>query len=664
MYTVARGERFEMDVATILSLIDAGEYGLPEFQRGYVWSREQVRRFMSSMYHENPVGSLLIWVTDTRESNIRTDTTASGIRDNGDSSIGTIKLIVDGQQRITTLYGVKRGEAPPFFRGNPNSFLKLYFHLDGEKGEEFEFYGPVKMKDNPRWVSVTEVLQHGAGKFLQMRLESGQLGITDLDRLNKLESVEKKVFHTEAITGRNLDEVVDIFNEVNSGGTKLSAADLAMAKISVLRPSARDEMDTCLQQWRDFGFGFDFNWLLRGITIHIFGDARYSALENVDSEGFGEGLRHFSKHIDELLLQIRANLGLDNSSVLRSEFALLVLARYLKLNGGLHKGDEEVARLLYWYIHCVLWGRYSGATEARLNQDLAILRDSDNREDQITGLIEALRNERGTLTLFAQDFYGSWRNNRFYPLLYLLTRVGRARDLMKNIPLSMDLLNSPLELHHIFPKSRLYAMGRNRRDVNTLANFAFLVEGSNKSIGNRWPADYLEEAGSKYAGLLESQWIPNNPELWNPENYDLFLQERREHLTRSANFLLETLASGRLPQGTMWPRLAESQLTTRPVQMVSDEEERALRECQLWLEKHGLPHGESSHELIDDASGDLLATLDLAWPEGVQEGLGHPVALLLEEDDETRYAAQQFGFRYFTSVPEFQRYVRQTALAE
>ena len=213
-----------MDVATILNLIDVGEYGLPEFQRGYVWSREQVRRFMSSLYHENPVGSLLIWVTD-----------ASGpdIRGGKSTAAGTIKLIVDGQQRLTTLYGIKRGMAPPFFTGNPNSFLNLYFNLDGKKGDEFEFYGPVKMKDDSRWVSVTEVLKQGAGNFLQKRLESGQLKFTDLDRLNKLENVEKKIFHTETISGRDLDEVVEIFNEVNSGGTKLNAADLAMAKISV-----------------------------------------------------------------------------------------------------------------------------------------------------------------------------------------------------------------------------------------------------------------------------------------------------------------------------------------------------------------------------------------------------------------------------------------------
>ncbi len=640
-----------MDVATILNLIDVREYGLPIFQRGYVWSREQVRRFMSSLYHENPVGSLLIWTADP-DALLRGEDMPAG---------GNVKLIVDGQQRITTLYGIVRGQAPPFFRGNPNSFLNLYFNLDGAQGEEFEFYGPVKMKDNPSWVSVTRVMQQGAVKVF---LESSRSDEAALKRLNRLENIQKKVFHSEVITNRSLDEVVDIFNRVNSGGTKLSAADLAMAKISVLRPSARDELDACLQRWRKSGFIFDFNWLLRGITVLTSGDARFRSLDKVNAESFGEGLLRFSKDIDELLLQIRANLGLDNSSVLRSEFALLVLARYLKLNGGLRQGEAEVARLLYWYIHCLLWGRYSGSTESRLNQDLALLREAGSCQEQITGLIEALRSERGTLTLDTQDFYGSWRNNRFYPLLYLLTRVWRARDLCKNIPLSMDLLHSPLELHHIFPKSRLYGLGRNRRDVNTLANFAFLVKGSNSSIGNRWPADYLAEAESKYPSILESQWIPKDPDLWQPENYDAFLERRRELLTDAANSLLDTLASGRLPGGVVMPREAETQLPVRPVHISSDEEELDLIACQEWMERHSLPHGEAGHELVDEASGKLLATLDLAWPDGVQEGLGQPVALLIDEEDETLYAARQFNFRFFTSLPDFQQYVKQTALAE
>ncbi len=642
-----------MDVATILNLIDAGEYGLPEFQRGYVWSREQVRRFMSSLYHENPVGSLLIWTPDAE----------ADIRGNGKSGTGS-KLLIDGQQRITTLYGVSRGKPPPFFSGNENSFLKLYFHLDGEKGEEFEFYGPVKMKGNPRWVNVTDVLQQGAGNFLQDNLGPGGLLISDLNNLNRLDRILRKDFHSELITDKDLDEVVDIFNKVNSGGTKLSAGDLALAKISAQRPTARKELESRLQKWDKARYRFDFNWLLRGVTIIATEDARFRALSAVDSAGFEQSLKCCEKHIDDVLLQIRANLGLDNSSVLRSEFALLVLAHYLQQNGGLKHGEAEVARILYWYINIVLWGRYSASTESRLNQDLAILRNADSWEDQIAGLVESLRSERGTLTLTPQDFYGSWKNNRFYPLLYVLTRVWRARDLYKNIPLSMDLMGSSLELHHIFPKSRLYGLGRNRRDVNTIANFAFLTEGSNQSIGNRWPADYLAEAESRNPGILRSQWIPEDPTLWEPENYDCFLERRRVSLANAANALLQTLASGRLPHDGMQPGKVEALLPMRPVHITSDDEERALQECQLWMEAHGLPRGETGYELVDEASGELLAILDLAWPDGVQPGLGKPVALLIDEDDETRYAAQQQDFRYFTNVSEFKQFVGQTALAE
>ncbi len=641
-----------MDVATILNLIDAGEYGLPEFQRGYVWSREQVRRFMSSMYHKNPVGSLLIWVPEDE----------TDMRGNVLPAASNTKLIVDGQQRLTTLYGIARGKAPPFFTGNKNSFLGLYFHLDAEKGEEFEFYGPVKMKDNPRWVNVTRLVQKGAVRvFRENDLEDDAL-----DKLNRLvESVKNKGFHHEPITGRNLDEVVEIFNRVNSGGTKLSAGDLALAKISAKRPTAREEMQALLKKWDDKDYRFSLDWLLRGITVVLTGDSRFRSLAPVSSEEFDHGLRRYERHVNDILLQLHAWLGLDHARVLRSVFSFPLLANYLERNKGFRQGEAEVARVLYWYIHTLLWGRYSSSTESRLYQDLVILHEAKDWQSQLNALVDALRSDRGTLRLSTEDFHGSWTNNRFYPLLYMLTRVWRARDLCKNIPLSMNLIGNPLELHHIFPKRHLYNMGRNRRDVNTLANFSFLTTESNRSIGWRPPADYLAECEDKNPGVLASQWIPEDPRLWELENYDEFLSVRRELLTAAANALLDSLGAGRLPQpGSFVARPAEAAERVRAAHVASDEEELELSECQEWMEQHNLPRGESGYELVDETSEDLLATLDLAWPDGVQEGLSQPVALLIDEEDETRYAAQQYGFRYFTTLAEFKHFVEQTALAE
>ena len=91
-----------MKINDVLSQINLGNYALPEFQRGYVWTRSDVRKLMYSLYRDYPVGSLLIWDAATDPDIIRGD---------GTPSSGTVSLILDGQQRMTSLFGVIR-QAP------------------------------------------------------------------------------------------------------------------------------------------------------------------------------------------------------------------------------------------------------------------------------------------------------------------------------------------------------------------------------------------------------------------------------------------------------------------------------------------------------------------------------------------------------------------------
>ena len=126
-----------MKISTILDHIDSGYMALPEFQRGYVWNREQVRGLFHSLYQRHPVGGLLVWATESKDAAHRGD---------GSLAAGIVKLLLDGQQRMTSLYGVIRGRPPEFFDGNERNFTGLQFHLEDEV---FEFYQPVKMKDDP-----------------------------------------------------------------------------------------------------------------------------------------------------------------------------------------------------------------------------------------------------------------------------------------------------------------------------------------------------------------------------------------------------------------------------------------------------------------------------------------------------------------------------------
>jgi hypothetical protein len=144
-----------LDIQTILGQIDLGSYALPEFQRGYVWNRDQVRKLMNSLYKGYPVGGLLIWVTPTNEEITR---------GSGELTPGSVNLILDGQQRVTTLYGIIKGKSPRFFEGNASAFTGLYFNLEDET---FEFYAPLKMKDNPNWIDVTKLMEMGVGNYVQ-----------------------------------------------------------------------------------------------------------------------------------------------------------------------------------------------------------------------------------------------------------------------------------------------------------------------------------------------------------------------------------------------------------------------------------------------------------------------------------------------------------------
>lgn len=644
-----------MKISTILDQIDLGSMALPEFQRGYVWNRDQVRGLMHSLYRRHPVGGLLVWVTKAEGANVRGDT---GLPP------GTVKLLLDGQQRMTSLYGIVRGKPPEFFDGNHWAFTDLYFNL---ADEAFSFYMPQKMKDDPMWIDVTALMREGVGTFIQRIMEIPEMQAdmsTWINRLNAVEGIKEIDLHIEEVTGddKTVDIVVDIFNRVNSGGTKLSKGDLALAKICAEWPDARAEMKTRLEKWRAADIHFRLELLLRCINTIVTGEALFSALDNVDAAAFRDGLKKAERAVDSILNLIASRLGLDHDRVLGSRYSFPLMARYLDQCGGRLSDPKERDKLIYWYVHTFLWGRYAVSTESTLNRDLALVEDPEGALDR---LVVELRQNRGDLRIMADDFMGWSRGARFYPLLYMMTRVCHARDWDTGVELSAGLLgrHTSLHVHHIFPKALLYKNGYARPDVNAIANFTFLTEETNIRVSDRDPAEYLAEFAAKDPDALKSHWIPMDTELWKIENYHDFLAARRDLLAQSANEFLDSLLAGAAPEPVEIPPVTEREVAPVPGGIGGPEEEEALVEVNEWIVQNSLPEGEMSFELADAETGEPLAVLDLAWPDGLQVGLSQPVALLLDEGKETEEAANRAGYRYFTDVDAFRGYVLKEILA-
>ena len=643
-----------MKISTLLDQIDNGQMALPEFQRGYVWNRDQVRGLMTSLYKRYPVGSLLSWATD-----------AKSVGHRGDQALnqGAVNLLLDGQQRITSLYGIVRGQAPAFFDGDEGAFKDLYFNVDTE---EFSFYMPSRMANDPTWVSVTRLMIDGPEMVSDRLADSMELdfkqGNRYISRLNRLRDIRDIDVHVEQISGedKTLEVVVDIFNKVNSGGTKLSKGDLALARICSTEPDARKRMRQALDDWKAQGFHFTLDWLLRCVTTLTTDEAKFSFIHDLDGDQFVNGLNKAIKHINYLLDVLGDRLGLDHQQVLTGHYAFPVLVRHIEERGGKIADTPSLDAMLFWYIHAAIWGRYSGSTESVLSRDLDIL--LANRPNGIEALIRELHLWRGSLKVRADHFSGHTRGNRFYSLLYMLTRVGEAQDWGLGIALKKNMLgaNSSLELHHIFPKHRLREFGYDHKQVNSLANFCFLTKGSNLSISNRLPREYFAQVISQHPEALQSQWVPMDRQLWELENYPEFLKARRELLARATNALLESLYTFNDSQDVA--SAVEEVYRDIPGGIDSEEDEQRVRDVLQWMEEKYLPAGEVEYELVDPLSGEPQAILDLAWPAGFQPGLDHPAALLLGSESEVVLAANKAGYLVFENEDKLKRYVAEHIL--
>ncbi|MCY4061075.1 MAG: DUF262 domain-containing protein [Chloroflexi bacterium] len=642
-----------MNLSYILEQIEHGSIALPTFQRGYVWYRKDVRELMRSLYRRYPVGGLLMW--KTLSNRVKT-------RGAQPHSSEMVTLLLDGQQRITTLYGIIRGRPPEYFDGDSSRFLNLYFSLETE---EFEFYQPIRMRDDPLWINVTELFQKGAiavgTHFFNHPDASLQANSQNyLERLNAVEKIKERPFHVDNIDGVNMpvSRVVEIFNAVNSSGTELSQGDLALAKIGADWPEARAEMRKRLAKWEAAGYAFDYDWLLRCINAILTGHSDFEELSKPENtpQLIQDGLKRAERQIDTALNLIGSRLGLADKSVLRSPNSIPAIVRFLDNETSL-PSYKILDRLLYWYVHTILWGRYSGSTETVMRQDLIAINEND---DPVTGLIERVRLNRGHLRVEPHDFDVATSRSRFFPMLYMMTRVYGSRDFDSGVELKNLLLGSMnrLERHHLFPKALLSKQGFSAvYERNALANFTFLTKITNLQISARKPVEYFAEVEEKHPGVLSSHWIPEDPVLWKVENYRDFLASRRALLADAANSFLNQLLHGTIPDSPAVETIVEREISPVPASVASAQEEAELNEMMDWMEAKGLPRGEFGFELVDGESNEVSAVLDLAWPRGIQEGLSKPVALLLDESEETLEIANSRDFRYFTSSERLKSYV-------
>lgn len=524
----------EKPIQEILTSIENAEYTIPEFQRGYVWNSTQVKAFFRSLFLGYPSGSFLIWKTK-EPSKIRGEQV--------ESNAIFHQLILDGQQRLTTIYTIFKGKTPDWYEG-VSLRTDLYFNIETE---EFEYYMQKKMGNKLEWINVSKFLSNGGvSKFIEDldKLEEEQRNyyLKNITTLNKLGSIKDYGYYIKEITITELEKVVEIFNLVNKTGTTLNESDLALAIITTNWPEVKDRFRESIEAYNKYNYNFSFRFLTRCLNILTTNRGIYTAdIAEVTKEEFEEAWTKLNKIIPHIINILRDNAYIDSSDSYSSFYVLYVLVYYLSKKDLKFESSEEAKKAIFWLFMALLWGRFSGSSEAYLEKDMNIIKETGSLDD----LIQEMYLYRGAnLFLRPEDLALQGVRSRIFNIFYSAIRSQDAKD-WTNPALSLYSrnmgYNNKLERHHIFPKAFLYKKYNSSNSihkamVNEIANIAFITQESNISILDSDPSEYLPKIDSVQ---LRKQFVSTEQSLYRLDNYEDFLDVRRKQICDGINKFLQ-----------------------------------------------------------------------------------------------------------------------------
>ncbi len=568
----------------LLEDIAMGEIGLPDIQRPFVWSNTKVRDLFDSMYRGYPVGFLLFWANGVPRSHRQIGEDAK--------QVAPDLMVVDGQQRLTSLYAVLKGI--PIVR---KDFRRERIYIAFRPVDETFEVADAAIRRNPEWIPDISILWSDGmalsafrKSFLE-RLRSNR-EVTDEEEeqieqaINNLDNLHRNYPFTALELSSTVDEeqIAEVFVRVNSRGTRLNQADFILTLMSVFWDEGRKELEEFCRKSRQPSVGAagpytpyfqpEPNQLLRATVALGFRRSRlqhtYSLLRGKDlqtgefsPERRDAQFQRLREAQDEVLhlqnwhefFKAVVRAGFRRGNLIPSQTAL-VYAYAFYLIGKRDFGLDPVTLrrvISRWFFFISLTGRYTGSFETRMEEDMAEFRRIDDAS-QFVDLLDrtiatTLTGDYWEISLPGELVSSAARHPALFAYYAALVKVD-ARVLFSDMGVAelLDPTVSPtkasLERHHLFPKGHLERVGiRDRRDVNQIANYALMEWTDNIRVSDAHPATYVPELSERFTpeALKDMYAWHALPDDWETMNYRDFLEERRSRMAWVIRQGFETL---------------------------------------------------------------------------------------------------------------------------
>jgi hypothetical protein len=486
------------------------EFAIPEIQRQYVWNKPRVCNLMDSILKKYPIGIGLVWTAKFSQ--------AINIRPNNKTIIPPFNkrashadLIIDGQQRLSTLYGVLFGvnekpEAKSFV-----NFNELFF--DCHKKAEKRFVFSKQLSDDSKgYIRLTTLLKTPPSTLRnRLKLELWEAK----EAQGCYAAFHSYKFYLLTFEGLEYDDVREIFIRINSAGMTVSRADTLFAKASNV--NLRDHM---LDTKRGLKHGYDNisidalqNALGLAYGATKIGNVAFNTfLKNIDknkqsNKDFEKVWKKLQYGYEEAVDFLVNTMNVKKLELLPSQNIYATLSYFFFLNQSRVK-PNQMREIKKWFWHTACGDRYSGSDFNRnIPNDIKFFQRLANGTNAKYPIDEKI------LPIdFLKSSYNASKSSSTKAYLIML-RNKKPKYLLNGHEMLLDntsSISNRKDRHHIFPFAFLKRRNVNLKWINSIANICYLESDENQSISDKHPKDYLEEYKRlrHFGSVMKSHLIP------------------------------------------------------------------------------------------------------------------------------------------------------------
>ncbi len=508
-------------IDSILRRIRSGDIKIPAFQRAYVWKQNQIIDLLDSIVNNYPIGSILLW--ESKEK-LRHTRDIAGFRLPDFKEEYPVNYVLDGQQRISSIYGVftdniKQNDSTSSY--NPDvSLFEIYYDFTKE-----QFYPKNEINvENKNIIHLRNFLD--TTKFLDAVMTLNPMYTQNAKELfSKFINYELPVV---TIKHRTKEEVGMIFERINNTGTKLGTLDLMTAWTWTGDFHLQEKTEELFEELEEKGFGkLNKNTLMQSLSGFIQDDATTKAITKLEGKEIRDSWDSYCEALKKSIDFLSTELMCKNIDFLPFQQQIAGFVKFFSIQGV--PTAEEINTLKKWFWRGAFSTRYSsGTTTTKINNDIEFIKLIRKKQyDKIEDFKMNITKDVLIATKFSKA-------NPLTRATLLLIAQHTPKDLYTGVKVDINKSLSQYnrkEFHHVFPNAFLKKSGYSQNIIFSLVNFCFLSSASNKVISSKKPSFYFFNIipQNEKNNILESNLLPLDKDIYENNDYKKF-QERRADL--------------------------------------------------------------------------------------------------------------------------------------